>query len=218
MLFACKPSRNNIDKQELAGVPIKNVSLSIDTLLNTENYLALGKGCANIKVIKCDELNNFPSFTKLGNYKDDLIIGKDVNLEHLRLFRKYKPKTSFEDYKVDVYEGELAEPDFESNLSARLFITRIKEGCAEGINFAGHCTLITWGCGSPCQQGVVVDRKTGKIFDDYGTSLGSEFRKDSKMIITNVEAIDFETNLIELCPYCEVAHQIWTGTEFITIE
>ena len=79
-------------------------------------------------------------------------------------------------------------------------------------------TLVIWGCGSPCQSGVVIDRITGEIFGGYGTSLGSEFRKDSRMIIRNVEAIDTATNLIRSCTFCGVNHEIWTGTEFEEIE
>lgn len=191
---------------------------TLDTLLHTQDYLILGKKPAEIKISKKDEASKYADFEILIGYKDDVILGKNVAYNDVELYRKYHPKTSFAAYKVPVYTDKLAPPDFNTNPDAKRFITRIKEGCAKGINFAGKYTLVTWGCGSPCQSGVIVNRETGKIYDGYGTSLGAEFRKDSKLLISNVAAIDTQTNLIRLCAYCEVSHEIWTGTEFKVIE
>ena len=190
----------------------------LDTLLNTNNYLILGEKLAKVKVVKDDEIDNFPTFEILISYRDEVIIGENIDYSEVEIYRKYHPKTSFKDYQVPIYEGKLADPDFSTNPDTKRFITRIKNECAKGINFAGQYTLVTWGCGSPCQSGVVVDRKTGEIFGGYGTSLGSEFRKDSKMIIRNVGAIDTTTNLIDVCAYCDVNHKIWTGREFKEVE
>ncbi|MEC8831127.1 MAG: hypothetical protein VX772_02115 [Bacteroidota bacterium] len=144
-------------------------------------------------------------------------MGKDLSFEEVIIYRKYGPNSTFEDYPVDVYQGELAEPDFSTNPAAKQFITRITEGCANGVNFSGHYTFVSWGCGSPCQTGVVVDRITGKIFDGPVTSLGSEFREDSKLLIKNIGALDKKTNLIEVCSYCEVTHEVWNGNSFETV-
>jgi len=190
----------------------------LDTLLNTKNYLILGEKLAKVKVVKVDEIDKFPTFEILIGYRDEVIIGENIDYNDVKIYRKYNPKTSFKDYQVAMYEGKLANPDFSTDPDAKRFITRIKNECAKGINFAGQYTLVTWGCGSPCQSGVVVDRKTGAIFGGYGTALGSEFKKDSKMIIRNVGAIDTTTSLIKVCAYCDVNHEIWTGTEFEEIE
>ena len=190
----------------------------LDTLLNTNDCLILGIKLAKVKVVKDDEIDNFPTFEILIGYRDEVIIGENIDYKDVEIYRKYNPKTSFKDYNVIVYEGRLADPDFSTYPDAKRFITRIKNECAKGINFAGQYTLVTWGCGSPCQSGVVVDRKTGAIFGGYGTSLGSEYRKDSKMIIRNVGAIDTTTNLIDVCAYCNVNHEIWTGREFKEVE
>lgn len=206
------------DKSEPPLIESPKAAKQLDTLLNTANYLILGEKLAKVKVVTENELDNFPSFDILLGYGDDVIIGENIAFEEVEIYKKYNPHSTFEDYQVPVYNGELASPDFSSNASTKRFITRIKEECKKGINFAGHYTLVTWGCGSPCQSGVVVNRKTGEIFSGYGTALGSEFKKDSKMLIKNALAIDTTSNLIEACPYCEVSHLIWTGTAFEEVE
>lgn len=223
LILSCQSNKDNSEKRELnhsdsTKTGIQQPKNQIDTLLNSDNYLILGDKLAKVKVVTENEVDNFPSFEILVGYRNEVIIGENIDYDNLEIYRKYQPQTSFKDFPVDIYKGKLADPDFSTDPDAKRFITRIKNECAKGINFAGQYTLVTWGCGSPCQSGVVVDRKTGKIFGGYGTSLGSEFRKDSKMIIRNVGAIDTTTNLIEVCAYCEVKHEIWTGTEFKEVE
>ncbi|MEM7105719.1 MAG: hypothetical protein AAF502_21455 [Bacteroidota bacterium] len=222
LAMSCHSQNDKFEKTELATKPetpesfiSKNQS---DTLLNTKEYLILGDTLGKVKVVNENEVAQFPTFEVLIGYRDDVIISEQIAYDNVEIYKKYSPNTSFEDYPAEIYKSNLAEPDFSTAPAAKRFMTRIKEECDKGINFAGHYTLVTWGCGSPCQSGVVVDRKTGQIFGGYGTSLGSEFKKDSKMIIKNVGAIDRTTNLIEVCAYCEVAHEIWTGTAFKEIE
>ena len=222
-VFSCesntdKPSGQQIDEKEIPNTAISESKITLDTLLNTNKYLVLGKHFAKIKVIKESQVDDFPTFEILIGYRDDILIGENIEYDDLEMYRKYNPTTRFEDYSAGIYNGELKAPDFSSNPNSKRFITRIKKGCEDGINFAGHYTLITWGCGSPCQSGVLVDRKNGKIFDGYGTALGAEFRKDSKMIIRNIGALDTTTNLIRICSYCYVNHEVWTGTEFEEVE
>ena len=71
----------------------------------------------------------------------------------------------FEDFSVlERFEGVPAQVDFSTNPDMLRFVTRITEGAKEGPNFAGHYTLISWGCGTECQSGVVVDAQTGAIY------------------------------------------------------
>ncbi len=209
------PERIQVKMTKLDSVKTIN---TLDTLLNTSDYLVLGNKKAKIKIVQEDEIEQHPNYNVLIGYGNDFIIGEEIEFKEVKIYKKYTPKTSFDDYKVQIYDGKLADPDFSTNPEAKLFITRIKTECEKGINFAGHFTLVIWGCGSSCQNGVIVDRITGKIHLVYGTSLGSKFKKDSKMIITNVAAIDTTTNLIETCGYCNVKHEIWTGTKFIVVE
>jgi len=210
------------EKKAISSNELSEEQNQLDTLLNTKDYLILWKEEAKkngkVKIVKGIDGEDFPNFETLIGYRNDRIIGQNVEYDDVEMYLKYNPTSKFEDYKVEVYDGKLSNPDFSSNPDAKRFITRIKKECQKGINFAGHYTLVYWGCGSPCQSGVVVDRKTGKIFDGYGTALGSEFKKDSEMIIRNVGAIDTTTNLIKLCAYCDVTHEVWTGTTFEEIE
>ncbi|WP_370477075.1 hypothetical protein [Tamlana flava] len=190
---------------------------NLDTILNTTTYLILGQKPDIVKVVKNTSISEYASFKVLAKYKDDVIVGRVADINNITIYRKFHPKTTFEDYHVEVYKGPLATPNFSTNPKAKQFITRIKEACAEGVNFAGHYTLVLWGCGTACQMGVVVNRKTGAISEFFDTLLGVEFKKDSNLIIKNSGAIDPATQLIELCNYCEVSQDIWTGTKFKAI-
>ncbi|WP_340074086.1 hypothetical protein [Leptobacterium sp. I13] len=187
------------------------------TLIDNEDYLILSTKKGEVKIIdEYDNIANYPGYEVITYYDEDTIIGKSVVREDLEIYRKYNPKKSFDDYKVPVYEGELADPDFGTNPWASMFSSRIEEACKGGINFAGHYTLAMWGCGTSCQQAMIVDRKTGKIYDAVTTSFGIDYRKDSKLLISNVGAIDTETGLIEVCSYCEVLHKVWVVDRFIS--
>jgi hypothetical protein len=63
-----------------------------------------------------------------------------------------------------VFRGKPAPPSIGSRLS-KLFRTKIREGAKEGPNFAGHFTLVAWGCGMDSYMFVVVDAKSGRIYE-----------------------------------------------------
>jgi hypothetical protein len=44
-----------------------------------------------------------------------------------------------------------------------MFRAEIRKGAAKGPNFAGHYTVVRWGCGSDCLQIAIVDARTGKV-------------------------------------------------------
>lgn len=105
----------------------------------------------------------------------------------VRLKKTYK----FEDYKVSLFKGALAEPNFKGNPFAKdkEYVDFIKKGCKENnINFAGHYTIIGRSCGAECSHIFIVDRENGKIFTDTKPNdgrYGYEYRKDSKLLIAN---------------------------------
>jgi hypothetical protein len=59
----------------------------------------------------------------------------------------------------------------------------LRLGSQEGPNFAGHFTVITWGCGSPCHTTVVVDAKSGRVFDGLTSQYDEEYRLDSRLLV-----------------------------------
>jgi hypothetical protein len=46
----------------------------------------------------------------------------------------------------------------------RMFRTRLSEAAKGKPNFAGHYILTTWGCGTSCLAGAVIDAKTGRVY------------------------------------------------------
>lgn len=84
------------------------------------------------------------------------------------------------------FKGTPAQPDLASAPGAKQFSTRIKEGASTGPNFAGHFTIVDWGCGTDCQSFVIVDAKTGAIYSPSITSSwGLLYKKDSSLLIVN---------------------------------
>lgn len=93
----------------------------------------------------------------------------------------------FESYAVtNVFRGKPAPLDLKSHPRAREYRTRLREGAKEKPNFAGSYTLVTWGCGSPCQEVALIDARDGKVyFAPFVTSLGGRFRSDSRLFVAD---------------------------------
>jgi len=101
----------------------------------------------------------------------------------------------FVDYPVkEVYRGRVA-PVILDSKRARMFRTRLKEDSRAGTNFAGHYTVVFWGCGTGCAQMAVVDARTGRVYwpplDYIDIPVAPEdaaaphpnFRPDSKLLV-----------------------------------
>jgi hypothetical protein len=121
-------------------------------------------------------------------------------------FSQTSNSSSFEDFRVDsLFTGEKYPINYNSNPTAKRFKTRITDTYRkEGLNFGGHYCFVEWGCGSPCQASVIVDLKTGIVYDGLNAALGYEYRKESRMIIVNPKDT---TGFFKLCPYCN--EEIW---------
>jgi hypothetical protein len=70
----------------------------------------------------------------------------------------------FKEYAVPVYTGKPAQPTVRADKRSWLFRTELREAAAEGVNFAGHFRLTSWGCGTACFQWAIIDVKTGQVF------------------------------------------------------
>jgi hypothetical protein len=69
----------------------------------------------------------------------------------------------FNDYPVNErYTGKTAPPVLSK--AARQFRTRLRQAAPEKPNFAGHFIVVTWGCGTECVEGAIIDAKTGQAF------------------------------------------------------
>lgn len=115
---------------------------------------------------------------------------------------KFEPYLRFSDFRVNTIEHQkYADLDLRSNKYASMYRTRLKQGySADTANFAGHYSLVYWGCGSGCKLAVIIDRKTGKIYDAPESSRGYKFRVDSRMLIVNPPD---STGFYDDCSYCK---------------
>ncbi|SHF52997.1 Lipocalin-like [Mariniphaga anaerophila] len=100
--------------------------------------------------------------------------------------------TSFEYFPAEKADTAKQEVDLESNARAKRFKTVIsQEYNSSPVNFAGHYVVITWGCGSGCIEGVMVDSRNGKVYNlptkkgysDVGNSV--EHYKNSVLLKTS---------------------------------
>lgn len=105
----------------------------------------------------------------------------------------------FKDYPVrSIYRGRNA--PLVLNRETRTFRTRLREALKEKPNFAGHYIVTSWGCGTGCQVGAIIDARTGRVYwfpfgvgqnyetdDDYRPI---EFRLNSKLIIFSGYRVD----------------------------
>jgi hypothetical protein len=99
----------------------------------------------------------------------------------------------FTDYPVKEHFNSQTAPLVLSR-EARVYRTRLKEAAREKPNFAGHFIVTTWGCGTECIMGAIIDANTGRVFMlpttlcCWGASVDEkfnpvEFRSNSKLII-----------------------------------
>ncbi len=74
-------------------------------------------------------------------------------------------RPSFSDFPVkEVFHGKPAAPNLITK-GELMFRTRIRIGANVPVEFAGHYTLPRWGCGTGCNEFVIVDSMTGKAYD-----------------------------------------------------
>lgn len=85
----------------------------------------------------------------------------------------------------EIFREEPAEVDFGTASWARRYQTALRKGTSAGANFAGHYALVSWGCGTACQQSAIVDVITGRIYPGPMSSSGYGFRLDSRLLVVN---------------------------------
>ena len=74
-----------------------------------------------------------------------------------------------------------------STRMARGYRTNLRNAAKEGVNFAGHYVLTTWGCGTNCSESVIIDARNGKVTfprELAGMAFGfCEFPDDTEPIV-----------------------------------
>ncbi len=107
------------------------------------------------------------------------------------------------------FAGAPAPVDFDSHPLAGRFRSALTEGAARGPNFAGDYTVVSWGCGTMCQQFMIIDARTGEVFDGRTAALGVEHRLDSRLLVLNPPERQAEAQCAEA--HCATQYLIWDG-------
>jgi hypothetical protein len=104
-----------------------------------------------------------------------------------QVWRRKQTMPRFEAYPArNVFRGTPASVDLSSAEGAREFRTMLRQGAAAGPNFAGHYTVVVWGCGSPCQSFAIVDARTGRVtWGPESLTVRAGYRLDSELLIAD---------------------------------
>lgn len=127
----------------------------------------------------------------------------------------------FEDHLVkEQFKHKPTKVDLKSHPDARRYRTRLRQGAAQGPNFAGHYRVVLWGCGTACHVYAIIDLLTGKVFmfRDAATS-GLMFRQNSKMLI--IDPIDAQTMKSfdkKIPDWLTTRYYVWDGATLTQID
>ena len=102
----------------------------------------------------------------------------------------------FQDFAV---ESRLAGPAATPNVSsgqAHRYRTILRREGLNPPNFAGEYRIVTWGCGTCCNEFAILNQRTGNVFfppfavackfpddSEYGGQVGIDFELDSRLLI-----------------------------------
>ncbi|WP_407569696.1 hypothetical protein [Deinococcus altitudinis] len=67
----------------------------------------------------------------------------------------------------------------------RLFRTMVRMGARSGDPFGDRYRLATWGCGTACSQGVLVDTRTGQVTPAPDLILGHAVKAGSRLLVVS---------------------------------
>jgi len=134
---------------------------------------------------------------------------------------------TFEQFPVpEIFKGKPAAPILKTR-GDRMFRTRIREGAANGPNFAGHYAIAQWGCGSACVSAELIDEKTGTVYQAPFSIVGAPFdgymyegKYDSRNV-DSLELLSFRINssllIVRGCPEdknCASYFYQWIGSQW----
>ena len=128
---------------------------------------------------------------------------------------------NFTDYPVITRYGDKPAPvNISSHPLAKVFRTKLREGAKKGPNFAGHYTVVTWGCSTDCESVAIVDARNGKVFfPPFATVFGVDFRLDSNLFINEpASKIPKDYNPMFTSPLgVKTQYYIWRNNRFTPI-
>ncbi len=138
------------------------------------------------------------------------------------------PTPTSAQYAVKVEKRKNVRVNLRSHKNANMFRTNLRNAAKEGVNFAGHYILTTWGCGTNCSQSAIIDARNGRVFfPDQLEGAGFGFcelpddaepvvyQADSRLLILNgFKGGDLSRDNAP----CGVYYLEWTGTNFRQVQ
>lgn len=139
-------------------------------------------------------------------------------------FASAQKTRSFAAYKAKVGSKTSKQPNLASHKAARTYRTNLRNAAREGVNFAGHFVVATWGCGTSCIESAIIDARTGKVFfPEVLQGVGAGFcdlPEDAETLVYKPDS-----RLLVLSGFkggaqndsngkCGVYYLEWTGTNF----
>ncbi|HEX8920145.1 MAG TPA: hypothetical protein VF766_01625 [Pyrinomonadaceae bacterium] len=131
---------------------------------------------------------------------------------------------TFTQYAAKVEKPRNVRVNLKSHKDANMFRTNLRNAAKEGVNFAGHFILTTWGCGTNCSQSAIIDARNGRVFfprELEGAGFGfCELPDDTEPIVSQADSRllilnGFKGGDLNLknAP-CGIYYLEWTGTNF----
>lgn len=131
---------------------------------------------------------------------------------------------TFAQYAAKVETIKNVKVNLKSHKNANSYRTNLRNSAKEGVNFAGHFILTTWGCGTNCSQTAIIDARNGKVFfPDELEGAGFGFcdlpddaeplvsQADSRLLVLNgFKGGDLNSEKSS----CGTYYLEWTGTKF----
>jgi hypothetical protein len=117
----------------------------------------------------------------------------------------------------EFYRGKPAPVDLRSYPGAREYRTVLRDGARAGPNFAGHLTLVDWGCGSPCVRIAIIHARSGHILymtpDSAALTVPPIYRLDSRLLVE--DPTRFTTDTAGHPIFAQVEYYEWIGRELV---
>ncbi|MBO0357525.1 hypothetical protein J0X19_06175 [Hymenobacter sp. BT186] len=214
LLLGCEHKK--VKKIPISTLPKPRVLNTI--LFQDKEYIVEGPAQHHVTIVRAGSSSSAlrSGMDTLFHNESIAVIG-DTALRGSSLYvsRKFSYRYSFAEFPAKAsFRSNAVAPDFTTNKQAKRHITRIKESAQQPANFAGHYRLVTWGCGSNCQQSVLVDQRTGRIYDAPETALGLSYQLTSRLLITDYYIDSEDQTYLVNSAYPIPEFYEWTGSRF----
>lgn len=120
----------------------------------------------------------------------------------------------FEAFPADTKSVKKASLKLERGTFSWSFRTRIREAYEGQPNFAGYYIVVQWGCGTECQMGAIINLKTGKVTEIPHSTLGIDYRADSRLFMVNPFWDEYRVNPEWYVSDPTTYYYHWNGQEF----